>query len=622
MDDKQCSSLIRGLTDARKAKHRQLWRFITEAADGGAVLIVGRAEAAVDRAAQWARKTAKDARKAEGWIRVGDDKQLIFVKELGSVPLPEVEKAIQKQLGRLQSLDAARTWLQGAEVVEGGPGETLAPGDDRTDLGIASRSAVEGRSKASRHAEKKLSDYVQFLESLEGWQQEFGAGVAGDELGRARASLDQIEAAALRWKASHKKGSLEGSKNKKRRKEVDTVLGQVAEARRRMVSMGVRDGTTPEDRQALLDAEKVWMAGRIEEHEEEFMAWGEEAHEALDDGRFGQGAEIGVGSYGRVVLLEDPEAGHRLVAKFQTAKGRDADPRNLEKEAELYERAGLHPNIVRSLGVRDVDGEKALVLDAVEGGSFDSYIEDSAAWLAEGKITPLEYAAGLQQIVRGIARGLTHLHSLGLFHRDVKPENVMVDPRTGEAVLIDLGTLGTSGALHATGDFRDGSGGNADIGGLGMSTFEAIQGTLPGFRPERTEVTIEEAIAATHDEYIVIDWDELSEEQRQDWRKHMDPEQVAKIDTTMESLQKRRAKGDFWARNEAMFEQGEGSSPKDGLLSMVGEMHKFVNRVMSSDPDRRPSSEELLTLPFLSDSILSEEDSASFLRRLPELRGD
>ena len=50
-----------------------------------------------------------------------------------------------------------------------------------------------------------------------------------------------------------------------------------------------------------------------------------------------------------------------------------------------------------------------------------------------GKYRP----AGAKKIVKAVCRALSVLHSFGLVHRDVKPENVMVDKR-GRVVLIDF----------------------------------------------------------------------------------------------------------------------------------------------------------------------------------------
>ena len=44
---------------------------------------------------------------------------------------------------------------------------------------------------------------------------------------------------------------------------------------------------------------------------------------------------------------------------------------------------------------------------------------------------------GVKKVLRGVCDALAVLHSYGLIHRDVKPENVMID-KTGRVVLIDF----------------------------------------------------------------------------------------------------------------------------------------------------------------------------------------
>lgn len=96
------------------------------------------------------------------------------------------------------------------------------------------------------------------------------------------------------------------------------------------------------------------------------------------------------------------------------------------REGEVMQRLPPHPNLV---GVLAVDPETpALVLEFVGGRPLDQV-------LAERGPFPPELAA---RVGRDVALGLGQVHALGLIHRDVKPENVILEP-SGRARLIDFG---------------------------------------------------------------------------------------------------------------------------------------------------------------------------------------
>ena len=107
------------------------------------------------------------------------------------------------------------------------------------------------------------------------------------------------------------------------------------------------------------------------------------------------------------LLREDLAADQTLIARF------------------VQERTALtslhHPNVV---GVRDlvVDGtDLALVMDLVRGSDLRHLLD------AEHALRP--QLAVL--IVAGVAEGLAAAHAQGIIHRDVKPENILLDHSGG-----------------------------------------------------------------------------------------------------------------------------------------------------------------------------------------------
>lgn len=93
-----------------------------------------------------------------------------------------------------------------------------------------------------------------------------------------------------------------------------------------------------------------------------------------------------------------------------------------------------HANIVTAFDAEEVSGVHFLVMEYVEGKSLDQLI------IQKGPLAvPL-----VCSIARQIAQGLHHAHSLGMIHRDIKPNNVMIT-RQGKIKILDFGLARWSG---------------------------------------------------------------------------------------------------------------------------------------------------------------------------------
>jgi serine/threonine protein kinase len=106
-----------------------------------------------------------------------------------------------------------------------------------------------------------------------------------------------------------------------------------------------------------------------------------------------------------------------------------ADPDRLarfQREAEVL--ASLnHPNITGIYGLEDVDGQKALVMELLEG-------EDLAQRITRGAI-PLAEAL---PIAKQIAEALEAAHEHAIIHRDLKPANIKLR-EDGSVKVLDFG---------------------------------------------------------------------------------------------------------------------------------------------------------------------------------------
>lgn len=144
-----------------------------------------------------------------------------------------------------------------------------------------------------------------------------------------------------------------------------------------------------------------------------------------------------------------------------------------------------HPGIVRIYDVDLADGVPFYVMELLEGEPLDAIL------VRQGRLSqPRAVALALQ-----MAEALAHAHQRGVIHRDVKPDNVVVDARW-RAVLTDFGLallhrarlrITEPGTPVGTPDYaspeqlsgRGGVDGRSDLYSLGVVLFELLTGELP-----------------------------------------------------------------------------------------------------------------------------------------------
>jgi serine/threonine-protein kinase len=132
---------------------------------------------------------------------------------------------------------------------------------------------------------------------------------------------------------------------------------------------------------------------------------------------------IGEGGMGAVYLAEERETGKQFALKvLLAAQGENEEfKRRFERESR-YASSLNHPNIVRVHEFGEASGQAYMVMEYVPG-------RDLTAELAGGPLTPERTIEILEQV----ASALDAVHETGLYHRDVKPANVLVadDEETG-----------------------------------------------------------------------------------------------------------------------------------------------------------------------------------------------
>ena len=215
-------------------------------------------------------------------------------------------------------------------------------------------------------------------------------------------------------------------------------------------------------------------------------------------GRYSIDRELGRGGMGIVYLAHEVHL-DRLVAIKLLPPERAIDPALREKflrEARLAAKLS-HPNIIPIHSVAESGEFVYYVMAFVDGETLAERVR------TRGPFTGAEGARALREV----AWALAHAHSQGLVHRDVKPENILLETGTGRALVADFGiaavTADEATGIAGTPEFmspEQGAGavvdGRSDIYSLGATAFYAFSGRLPFEGRTATEIVAKHATEA------------------------------------------------------------------------------------------------------------------------------
>ncbi|HEX8075358.1 MAG TPA: protein kinase [Thermoleophilaceae bacterium] len=204
----------------------------------------------------------------------------------------------------------------------------------------------------------------------------------------------------------------------------------------------------------------------------------------LLNGRFRLEEQIGSGGMSTVYRAFD-ETLERWVAIKLMHGSLSGDPLQLERfqrEARAVARLS-HPHVVTVIDAGEDDGHPYIVFEYVEGETLKARIKRS------GGLPVVEAVAYAIEI----GRALSAAHAQRVVHRDVKPQNVMIDP-DGRAKVADFGIARTldDGGLTATGRVLGTTDyvapeqalgsevtAQSDVYSLGVCLYEMLTGEVP-----------------------------------------------------------------------------------------------------------------------------------------------
>lgn len=208
---------------------------------------------------------------------------------------------------------------------------------------------------------------------------------------------------------------------------------------------------------------------------------------ALQDvlaGRYSIERELGRGGMGVVLLARDVALDRPVAIKLlpPTLAVQPASREQFLREARTA--AGLsHPNIV-PIHLVEAHGDLVFfVMGYVDGETLRERVERS------GPLTPRL----AMKVMQEVAWALGYAHQRGVIHRDVKPDNIMLERATDRAVVTDFGIAMGSGDAQQSGGAIIGTArymspeqacgepvdGRSDLYSLGATTFYALTGRAP-----------------------------------------------------------------------------------------------------------------------------------------------
>jgi hypothetical protein len=195
--------------------------------------------------------------------------------------------------------------------------------------------------------------------------------------------------------------------------------------------------------------------------------------------------ELGRGGMGIVLLARDERLDRQVALKVlppSLAEQTDTRERFL-REARMAAQLS-HPHIVPVHRADDIGGFAFFAMGYVDGETLGDRIRD------RGALPP----ADAVRVLREVAWALAYAHARGIVHRDVKPENILIERGSGRAIVTDFGiaradynpsltqdglVLGTVHYMSPEQSGGEALDGRSDLYALGCVGFLALSGRLP-----------------------------------------------------------------------------------------------------------------------------------------------
>jgi len=190
---------------------------------------------------------------------------------------------------------------------------------------------------------------------------------------------------------------------------------------------------------------------------------------------------LGAGGMGRVYEALDTELGERVALKMLRGGLTDEAIQRFRREVKLTRRI-QHRNVARMFDIGEHRADKFLTMELIDGTPLTRELGGEMAW------------PRLARLAVQLCAGLAAAHDAGVVHRDLKPDNVMIERGTERAVIMDFGiarggdeiAVTQLGALIGTPRYMapeqlagEAADHRADLFALGVMLYELATGKRP-----------------------------------------------------------------------------------------------------------------------------------------------
>jgi len=197
--------------------------------------------------------------------------------------------------------------------------------------------------------------------------------------------------------------------------------------------------------------------------------------------------KLGKGGFGEVWLAEKRS---QFIVKRVAVKLPHEEQVNFDairQEAMLWEAASGHPNVLPIIDADVYDGQVVIVSEYASGGSLHEKLK------RESKLETKEAV----EMTIGILNGLEFLHSRKIIHRDIKPQNILLQGNTPrladfgisramQTTMVSSTIIGTD-AYMSPEAFDGKRSVQTDIWSVGVVLYQMLKGSLPFPQEHPTE---------------------------------------------------------------------------------------------------------------------------------------